>query len=199
MVDGLRRHTPGVHPVEWLGSGNLVIRRSAFEAMGGFDTTLETCEDVDLCQRLIARGGRIVSVEGMVSVHHGDPRTLRAVFLGELWRGRDNLRVSLRVPLTRRSAPGVLMPVLTLGALLAAPAGLVWLVRGHPLVTLGAIAAVIALAIPGAVLLVLRAPSVERGPAYAGRALAFSLVYNLGRALALVARAGHRTRRADRR
>ena len=44
-----------------------------------------------------ARSGlRIVSDARLENIHHGDPRTLREVFFGELWRGRDNLRVSFR-------------------------------------------------------------------------------------------------------
>src|ERR1035437_2481149 len=47
--DALRTRGPGMREVDWLGSGNLAIRRAAFEQLGGFDTSLETCEDVDLC------------------------------------------------------------------------------------------------------------------------------------------------------
>ena len=37
------------------------------------------------------------------NVHHGDPASLARVFLGELWRGRDNARVSLRTPRSWRT------------------------------------------------------------------------------------------------
>src|SRR5262245_37678187 len=44
---GHLRGTPiGQHDTDWLGSGNLVVSRAAFESVRGFDTTLETCEDV---------------------------------------------------------------------------------------------------------------------------------------------------------
>ena len=46
---------------------------TAFEAIGGFDTSLETCEDVDFCHRIRARGMRIVSDARLRSIHHGDP------------------------------------------------------------------------------------------------------------------------------
>ena len=45
---------------DWLGSGNLAVSRTAFELVGGFDTSLETCEDVDFCHRLRAKGQRVV-------------------------------------------------------------------------------------------------------------------------------------------
>jgi cellulose synthase/poly-beta-1,6-N-acetylglucosamine synthase-like glycosyltransferase len=196
MYDKLRGHGSGIRPADWLGSGNLVVRRSAFDAIGGFDTSLETCEDVDLCQRLIARGGRLMAVDGMVSIHHGDPRTLKALFLGELWRGRDNLRVSLRAPMTLRAVPGLAVPLFTLVAVVTSLIGVVALVMGTPWFVLSGLAGVGALAVPLAVLLVSRTSRAERGLQLAFRALLFSLAYNVGRALALVARAGHRTRRA---
>jgi hypothetical protein len=61
----------------------------------------------------------------MVSVHYGDPGTLKALFLGELWRGRDSLKVTLRAPLTLRSIPGVAIPLLTLASLVWIPIGTV--------------------------------------------------------------------------
>src|SRR5262245_48214274 len=55
----LRGRTVGHADVRWLGSGNLIVRREAFEAIGGFDETLESCEDVDFCQRLRNAGWRL--------------------------------------------------------------------------------------------------------------------------------------------
>ena len=101
--------------VEWLGAGNLAVRRTVFEHVGGFDERLEACEDVQLCHSVRRAGYRVVSEPGMDSVHHGDPRTLSDLFFGELWRGRDNLRVSLRGPWTLRTVPSALLPVAGLG------------------------------------------------------------------------------------
>jgi GT2 family glycosyltransferase len=196
LYDRLRLHANGMHPVGWLGSGNLVVRRSAFEALGGFDTTLETCEDVDLCQRLTARGGRIMAVSGMVNLHFGDPATLRALFLGELWRGRDNLRVSLRAPLTLRSLPGVAIPILTLAGLVVLVGGLALMPWVGRWVAVAGAGTILLLFVPHTVLLVSRTPRAERGVWLVVRAFLFSVAYNAARALALLTRAGHRTRKA---
>ena len=40
MYDGLRRHPSRVEDVDWLPSGNLLVRRETFQAIGGFDTSL---------------------------------------------------------------------------------------------------------------------------------------------------------------
>jgi hypothetical protein len=131
--DALRGRTVGKTDASWLGSGNLAVRRVAFEAVHGFDATLEACEDVDMCQRLRSTGWKIVGDERMASVHLGDPPTLGALFRGERWRGRDNLKVSLRGTMSLRDLPSVLIPVLDLAAAGAIVWGLVtWPIAGRP-------------------------------------------------------------------
>jgi len=187
--DAFRDHAPESREVHWLGSGNLAVRRKAFEEVGGFDESLEACEDVDLCRRLRARGHRIVADERLWNVHLGDPRTLDELFRKELWRARGNLKVSLRGPLALRDLPSVVIPVLQLGLAVA-------LVVGIAAAPLGAlpVAAVAAMSIVG--LSGLRAARMLRrtGARSPGRVLRFfavALVYDLARALGLVARAQH--------
>lgn len=50
---------PG-RPVSYLVTANLVVRRTDFEAIGGFDDRLRWGEDVDLCWRLHEAGRRLV-------------------------------------------------------------------------------------------------------------------------------------------
>ena len=195
MYDRLRRHQHGTREVEWLPSGNLVVSRAAFGRAGGFDPSLETCEDVDLCQRLRRHGGRILASDELESVHHGDPRTLGALFRGELWRGRDNLRVSLRGPFTWRSIPGVLFPILTLVGMASVAGGLIlWPVVTWRLAALGVLVLGLPVCVRAAVLL---SADGRRTPPAIMQALLFAAVYEAARALALVARAGHGLRRAD--
>ena len=187
--DAFRRRRPGRHEVEWLGSGNLAVSRDCLTALGGFDTSLETCEDVDLCQRLRRLGYRVVSDARLKSVHFGDPRTLGALFRGELWRGRDNVRASLRGPLTLRSLSSVLIPMLDVAALGVALIGaLAWPIGGSRLliaaaVTMGGFSAL------RAGVMVSRSARVGARDTLA--ALAVACVYDVARALALVVRAPH--------
>jgi len=191
---GALRGTPrGRHDVEWLGSGNLAVTRQAFRQCGGFDTSLTTCEDVDLCNRLRAGGYRIVSDARMRSVHFGDPATLRDVVKGELWRGRDNLRVSLRGELSWRALPSVLLPIIDAACLLLAAVAILFGLAGSraalgiAIVSLAAIAA-------GATLRPARMAVRERR--FHGvsmlQAWIVSCAYDAGRALALLMRAQHR-------
>ena len=112
--DNLRARPSSRQDVDWLGSGNLAVSRAPFERLGGFDRSLEACEDVDLCNRLRLAGHRIVADPALRSVHFGDPSTLRALFFGELWRGRDNARVTWRGPRTLRHLRSMLIPIATL-------------------------------------------------------------------------------------
>jgi hypothetical protein len=194
MYDRLRRRPSGLRLAEWLPSGNLVVKRSTFEAVGGFDTSLETCEDVDLCHRLRSHG-EVFESEGLVSVHRGDPPTLRALFLGELWRGRDNFRVTLRGPLSLRSLPSLLLPVAILVACSMFLLGAVtWSIGGWWLVVAGA-GVVAAVVLTRTASLFGRVARPERNGRAALEALLVSGVYDAARALALVARPSHDLRR----
>ena len=184
--DGLRDHRPGLRRVEWLGSGSLIVRRQVFESVGGFDPSLEACEDVDLCRRLREAGGLLVSDQRLHSIHYGDPASLTGLFESELWRGRNNLQVSLRERPTLRSLPGVALPVIDL-ALLA-----------------GSTAAALTsrFALTGAFLALLVVPSFARALVVRRRtgvplthATAMALTYDAARALALPMRMRHRRTR----
>jgi hypothetical protein len=193
MYGVLRGRTTGRSEVAWLGSGNLVVRRSAFQQLGGFDPSLEACEDVDLCQRLRSAGWTIIGDERLGSIHHGDPPTLAALFRAERWRGRDNLRVSLRGPLTLRDIPSVVTPIVTLAALIALVAGVAMaLMAASPWAVFIAGAAVVTiagLAALKAARMAVRANSLS--PVFLGQSFVVSLVYDLARAIALVTRAPH--------
>jgi GT2 family glycosyltransferase len=193
--DLFRPHRPGTRPAMWLPSGNLVVRKTAFEQLGGFDAELETCEDVDFCQRLRASGGRLVASERLRSVHRGDPTTLRALFLGELWRGRDNLRVTLREPLSWRSTVGLLVTLGTLAALAALPIGLVTSAVGGRWLALAGALALLAVVALRSVMLLANAESRVFSLKSASQVVVVAAVYDVARALALITSAGHQSRR----
>jgi glycosyltransferase involved in cell wall biosynthesis len=190
----LRGTTAGRHDVAWLGSGNLAVRREAFDAIGGFDASLVACEDVDFCQRLRAAGWRVVGDERLESIHLGDPATLAALFRAERWRGRDNLRVSLRGPLSIRDLPSILIPIGDLLLLLAAAtAGIAsQFVRGGWTVAAESLAAIAVLSALRAVWIAARAGL--RRPIDLVRAVLVAIVYDAGRALALLTSASHHRR-----
>jgi GT2 family glycosyltransferase len=190
--DRLRRHQTGRVAVEWIGSGNLIVRREVFQAAGGFDAALQTCEDVDLCRRIRQRGFSLVSDDRLRSIHWGDPATLKAVFFGELWRGRNNLRVTSRGGARELLSPSILMPVANLAALVLMAAGVI-VPGGGRLAIAGAVIAASTVAARMAVMMRRRGPS---APAI-GTLAAVAAVYELARALSLLGLGGHRARRTS--
>ncbi len=193
--DALRERPAERRDAEWLASGNMAVWRAAFDAVGGFDAALETCEDVDFCRRLRLAGYAVVAEPRMRSVHHGDPRTLGSVFFGELWRGRDNLRVSLRAPRSWRSLASAVIPVLDLAALaataiflVATPPGVAWLAGG---------AAAVPFALIGARALRMLRRGRQVRLADAVQAVLVAGAYDSGRAFAVILGAAYSRRRPE--
>jgi GT2 family glycosyltransferase len=191
QYDGLRERLLSRKDVTWLGSGNMAISRVAFQQVGGFNAELTACEDVDLCNRLLAAGHRIVADPALRSIHFGDPRTLKALFFGELWRGRDNLRVTARGPKTLRHLRSALIPVAQLGAI---GAGVVAAIAGEQRLALVSLLCAVAPAALRAAVIVRR----KMQPTVFGavQAFAVAVVFDAARAFALLVGVGHQRRRA---
>jgi cellulose synthase/poly-beta-1,6-N-acetylglucosamine synthase-like glycosyltransferase len=103
--------------VVWLASGNLFLRKRDFNRIGGFDETLVAAEDVDLCVRLKAAQGRIVSDMRLANIHHGEPPTLWQFFRKELWRGSSGIRAFLAHGMPLHELPSLAFPIYHLLAL----------------------------------------------------------------------------------
>lgn len=191
MYGALRGQTVGRGETDWLGSGNLLVKRDIFENLSGFDTSLEACEDVDLCRRIRAAGWQVIGDERLRSVHHGDPKDLAALFRAELWRGRDNLRVSLKGPISLRDLPSIVTPVLTLAGFVMLVIGLLGFGGGVRLVS---IASIMLAGIVGVRASRMAAKLGSASPIDVGRTMIVALTYEIARALALVIRAPHHRR-----
>lgn len=190
QYDGLRQRPAQREAVTWLGSGNLAMRSEVFRKVGGFNAALIACEDVDLCNRLRGAGYLLIADPGLRSVHYGDPATLKALFFGELWRGRDNIRVTFAGPRTLRDWRSAFIPIVQLICIVAAVAALL---SGRALPAL-------AIAVAAMVPALLRALTMFKRQQHGGitaiaQALTIAAVFDLARALALVARGSHRSRR----
>lgn len=79
------------HRTPFLISGNLVVRRAAFERVGGFDANLVTDEDTDLSRRLVAAGAVLVEAPDMRVIHLGNAKTLRQFYRKEKWHATSIL------------------------------------------------------------------------------------------------------------
>ena len=191
QYDAMRGRVTVRQEVAWLGSGNLAVKKRVFDDVGRFDARLTACEDVDLCNRLRNAGYRIVADPAMRNVHYGDPRTLTALFYGELWRGRDNVRVTFRGPKTLRHLRSALIPIVQLIAMLA---GVAALLLNYPTIAAACWLVVFSLIGLRAGLIARRQGKLTIGAAV--QALAVAAVFDVARALALLVQGSHRARRA---
>lgn len=69
----------------YVNSGNFAILRGAFDAVGGFDASLVTGEDADICRRLKARGYSLCPDPRLRVKHHGGPPDAAAFYRQQLW------------------------------------------------------------------------------------------------------------------
>ena len=143
-------------------------------------------------RRSVIYATRIVSDSRLKSVHHGDPRTLWEVLTSERWRGRDNLRVTFRKPVTWASVPSAVVPVFHALFMALAVVG-VGLLGANTRVGVALLGLSIAAFAAGTAIRVIRAAVREtavRTSIVASFVVASFL--DAGRALALVSRAPHR-------
>ncbi|MCW2714697.1 MAG: glycosyl transferase, family 2 [Frankiales bacterium] len=71
--------TPREGLTGWLSGSVMLLRREAFEQVGGFDPSyFMYCEDMDLCRRLAEAGWSNVYVPSAVVTHEGGQATSRA-------------------------------------------------------------------------------------------------------------------------
>ena len=87
----IERHKRFGDDVDFLGSFNVMYRRKAFDAIGGFDTAFPKAsgEDNDLAYRLIDQGGHLRFTQKAVVAHHHPERLghyLRTQMAHGYWR-----------------------------------------------------------------------------------------------------------------
>ena len=172
-------------PTRWLPGACFAVRRTAFEATGGFRAELASGEDVDLAARLTAGGHLVWSSPQLIITHLDNPRTLRAFFAKEVWRGLGARQTSNGIAGNRV----LMMAIGYLVSVAGAPMIAVW--PGIPLVSRLAIVVALILGVP-LVTVIYRVSRLEpgrRGAAIWGLAPGTLLyaVYYLARATALAA------------
>lgn len=91
-----QRTEPKTGFVAYLPSGNLLMRRREFLVIGGFDESLQTNEDSELCARSRAGGFRVFAEPQLAVVHLGTPQTAVQFFRKQRWHGTNVFRVFLR-------------------------------------------------------------------------------------------------------
>lgn len=72
---------------QYIGSAHLIMSRLLFEWLGGFDESLKTGEDYDICSRARMLGAKLVKDPSLKVIHHGVPRSPAEFIKREMWHG----------------------------------------------------------------------------------------------------------------
>lgn len=112
--------------VSFLPSGDLFISRRLFESVGGFDESIQTNEDYELCQRVRASGLPVRCYPELAVIHWGTPQSLTRFFAKNRWHGSHVLQVFLRnLPKLYNLKP-ILLATYTLACLIGILVGIVY-------------------------------------------------------------------------
>jgi len=80
--------------VKYIASGNLVIKRRAFLAVGGFDEKMISCEDAELGLRLNKAGFKVYQSHAVRALHPGGDQDLGVFFRKNAWRSLGMFRAT---------------------------------------------------------------------------------------------------------
>lgn len=120
------QEAPKSGEVSHVPAGDLIMRREDFLNLGGFDETIQTNEDYELCERARKAGMRVRAFPQIGVIHLGTAQSLRVFFRKQAWHGTHVIKVFLRDPLKSHNRKAVFFAMYTLFSLCAVAAGLAW-------------------------------------------------------------------------
>ena len=82
----------------FVNGGHLMMSRSLFDQIGGFDETLETGEDTEICLRAQRNGAMIRCDKQLHAVHMGYPNDLGHFFVASVGMGKVTFKPGSRSP-----------------------------------------------------------------------------------------------------
>lgn len=120
------QEAPKSGEVSHVPAGDLVMRREDFLKLGGFDETIQTNEDYELCERARRAGMHVRAFPQIGVIHLGTAQSLRVFFRKQAWHGTHVIKVFLRDPLKSHNRKAVFFAGYTLFCLVAILAGISW-------------------------------------------------------------------------
>ena len=77
----------GKTEVTYINSGNMILPKNLFNEIGGFNESIRTGEDYDLCLRAKKKLKKTISDDTIKVIHLGNPKTLGSFLKREIWHG----------------------------------------------------------------------------------------------------------------
>ena len=125
------QEAPKSGEVSHVPAGDLIMRREDFLKLGGFDETIQTNEDYELCERARKAGMRVRAFPQIGVVHLGTAQSLSVFFRKQAWHGTHVIKVFLRDPLKSHNRKAAFFAAYTLLSTLAVAIGVVWAVARY--------------------------------------------------------------------
>jgi glycosyltransferase involved in cell wall biosynthesis len=170
--------------VSHVPAGDLIMRREDFLRIGGFDESIQTNEDYELCERARANGMAVRAVPEIGVVHLGTAQSLRVFFRKQAWHGTHVMKVFLRNISGSHNWKAVMFAAWTLFWLTAMVAGTAWAVF-NPIMWWAPVAAIATVLLPPVALAIKQVLGSRRFADFFPL-LALYLTYGLARAKALL-------------
>jgi glycosyltransferase involved in cell wall biosynthesis len=117
------QEAPKSGEVSHVPAGDLIMRREDFLKLGGFDETIQTNEDYELCERARKSGMQVRAFPRIGVVHLGTAQSLRVLFRKQAWHGTHVIKVFLRDVLKSHNRRAVFFAAYTLLCLVAVIGG----------------------------------------------------------------------------
>ncbi len=125
------QEAPKSGEVSHVPAGDLIMRREDFLKLGGFDETIQTNEDYELCERARKAGMDVRAFPRIGVIHLGTAQSLRVFFRKQAWHGTHVIKVFLRDVFRSHNRKAVFFAAYTLLSLLTVAAGVVWALAWH--------------------------------------------------------------------
>src|SRR6476659_3241943 len=113
--------------VSHVPAGDLIMRREDFLNLGGFDETIQTNEDYELCERARKAGMQVRAFPQIGVIHLGTAQSLRVFFRKQAWHGTHVIKGFLRDVLRSHNRKAVAFAAYTLLSLVVAVMGIGWM------------------------------------------------------------------------
>ena len=114
LISGIKRPKY----VKWIGTSNFAVKKNVFYEVGGFDVSLKTAEDVELCHR-INKKYKIYLENLIFTIHLRESKTIREMFNREKIRGSNSLESFYKGNFSKYELLSVLVPIINLTSLIS--------------------------------------------------------------------------------
>ena len=92
----LSERADNVMKINYINSGNLIVRSFVYKEIGGFNEALETDEDYDIGARITVKGYTMLHDPAVRVIHLGNAKTLKQHFQRKFWHSTSMLETVKR-------------------------------------------------------------------------------------------------------